>query len=37
MTLEACVGSYSEALIAIKNGANRIELCENLHEGGTTP
>nr|WP_294093244.1 copper homeostasis protein CutC [uncultured Cetobacterium sp.] len=37
ITLEACVGSYSEALIAIKNGANRIELCENLHEGGTTP
>ena len=35
--LEACVGSYSEAVIAIKNGANRIELCENLYEGGTTP
>ncbi|MGL5356621.1 MAG: copper homeostasis protein CutC [Cetobacterium sp.] len=37
MTIEACVGSYSEALIAIQKGANRIELCENLHEGGTTP
>ncbi|MGL4672150.1 MAG: copper homeostasis protein CutC [Cetobacterium sp.] len=37
MILEACVESYSEALIAIKNGANRIELCDNLSEGGTTP
>ncbi|MGL4997584.1 MAG: copper homeostasis protein CutC [Cetobacterium sp.] len=37
MILEACVGSYDEALTAIEKGANRIELCENLHEGGTTP
>lgn len=37
ITLEACVGSYSEAVSAINRGANRIELCENLYEGGTTP
>ncbi|WP_366099775.1 copper homeostasis protein CutC [uncultured Cetobacterium sp.] len=37
MTLEACVGSYSEAIAAINKGANRVELCENLFEGGTTP
>ncbi|MDX8335064.1 MULTISPECIES: copper homeostasis protein CutC [Cetobacterium] len=37
VTLEACVGSYAEALSAFKKGANRIELCENLFEGGTTP
>ena len=37
ITLEACVGSFSEAVIAMKNGANRVELCDNLHEGGTTP
>ncbi|MEG0069425.1 copper homeostasis protein CutC [Cetobacterium sp.] len=37
MTLEACVESFSEAVIAMKNGANRIELCENLAVGGTTP
>lgn len=37
ITLEACVGSYAEAVVAVKNGANRIELCENLCEGGTTP
>ena len=35
--LEACVGSYAEALTAVNKGANRIELCENLYEGGTTP
>ena len=37
ITLEACVESFSEAKIAMKNGANRIELCENLSVGGTTP
>ncbi|MBC2850405.1 copper homeostasis protein CutC [Cetobacterium sp. 8H] len=37
MTLEACVESFSEAVTAMKNGANRIELCENLSVGGTTP
>jgi copper homeostasis protein len=37
MILEACVESFSEALAAQKAGANRIELCENLAVGGTTP
>lgn len=32
-----CVGSYNEAIKALKNGADRIELCDNLLEGGTTP
>lgn len=35
--LEACVGSFKEAVIAEKKGAHRIELCDNLLEGGTTP
>lgn len=34
---EACVGNISEALEAEKRGASRIELCDNLMEGGTTP
>lgn len=34
---EACVGSYVEALTAYQKGADRIELCTNLSEGGTTP
>ena len=34
---EACVGNYMEAKRAYENGANRIELCDNLGEGGTTP
>jgi copper homeostasis protein len=37
MILEACVENLSEALIAQQRGANRIELCENLAVGGTTP
>ncbi|NJK95287.1 MAG: copper homeostasis protein CutC [Bacteroidales bacterium] len=37
MILEACVESYYEALIAQKSGATRVELCENLAVGGTTP
>lgn len=37
MIKEACVGSITEAINANKNGANRIELCDNLAEGGTTP
>ena len=34
---EACVGSYIEAKKAYEKGADRIELCDNLTEGGTTP
>ncbi|GAA0182185.1 copper homeostasis protein CutC [Clostridium sediminicola] len=34
---EACVGNYNQALRAQKLGANRIELCDNLLEDGTTP
>ena len=34
---EICVESYCEALKAIQAGADRIELCENLFVGGTTP
>jgi len=37
MIKEACVGNYLEALKAEINGANRIELCDNLGDGGTTP
>lgn len=37
MIKEACVGSIQEAILAEKNGADRIELCDNLIEGGTTP
>ncbi|TCC90407.1 copper homeostasis protein CutC [Pedobacter frigiditerrae] len=35
--LEICANSFSSALEAEKGGANRIELCENMAEGGTTP
>lgn len=34
---EACVGNYNQALSAEKLGADRIELCDNLLEDGTTP
>ncbi|TYR81566.1 copper homeostasis protein CutC [Priestia megaterium] len=34
---EACVGNYEEARKAALLGADRIELCDNLSEGGTTP
>lgn len=37
MILEACVENISEALLAEKLGATRIELCDNLRVGGTTP
>ncbi len=36
MIKEFCAGSFSEALAAEKRGADRIELCDNLNEGGTT-
>jgi len=35
--LEIAVFNASSAIIAAKAGANRIELCENAAEGGTTP
>jgi copper homeostasis protein len=34
---EACVGNYKDAVLAAERGANRIELCDNLMEDGTTP
>lgn len=37
MVFEACTGCYAEVVKAFKKGANRIELCDNLGEGGTTP
>ncbi len=37
MTIEACVENINEALRAESLGANRVELCENLRVGGTTP
>jgi copper homeostasis protein len=35
--LEIACFNYESALIAQENGADRIELCENMNLGGTTP
>jgi copper homeostasis protein len=37
MTIEICVNSALSAVEAMAGGANRVELCENLYHGGTTP
>ncbi len=37
MIKEACVENIGEAIAAEKAGASRVELCDNLSVGGTTP
>jgi copper homeostasis protein len=37
IVFEACIGSAEAAVAAEQGGADRVELCANLLEGGTTP
>lgn len=37
MVFEVCIDSLASAKAAEKGGAQRVELCDNLIEGGTTP
>jgi len=37
MLLEICCDSIASCVTAAQNGADRIELCENLAQGGVTP
>lgn len=37
ITKEACVNNFIEAKFNFEKGADRVELCDNLHGGGTTP